>query len=303
MKKIFVFLFIIIFLLTPFGCSKSKDTEPKNVKNSRDMLQTVQTGDGVQVVYIEKGPKDSEIELVFIHGWNEDKSYWNRQMTAFSDNFHVLSLDLPGHGASGSNRTNWTITSFADDVVSVIEKTGFRNVVLIGHAMGGTITLEVARKIPDKVKLCIGVEAFHSANKNVPEEERRRFLENLSLDYESNIAYFVKRRLFHSDASGDIVSKVLFDFTHVQQHQAFSILSAYLDFDEMSSLKNVSVPVVAINGDIMESDEDAGKKVNPRFSIKTIKNCGHFPMLEKPVEFNEILTTVIVDNIRVKHRE
>jgi sigma-B regulation protein RsbQ len=58
--------------------------------------------------------------------------------------FSTIAIDLPGHGESGRNRNKWLISSFADDVESVLQHQKLDHFVLIGHSMGGPVALEVA---------------------------------------------------------------------------------------------------------------------------------------------------------------
>jgi len=58
-------------------------------------------------------------------------------------------LDLAGHGHSGTSRPQYAMSSFGEDVRAVVEATGSRRVILIGHPMGGSVIAEAARLTPD----------------------------------------------------------------------------------------------------------------------------------------------------------
>jgi pimeloyl-ACP methyl ester carboxylesterase len=56
-----------------------------------------------------------------------------------------MAIDLAGHGESGLGRTAWTMPSYGEDVVAVVEQLGLRDLVMVGHSMGGDIILGVRR--------------------------------------------------------------------------------------------------------------------------------------------------------------
>src|SRR4051794_35770106 len=101
--------------------------------------------DGVQVSFESRGTAAPAV--VFVHGWSCDRRYWQRQLDHFAERHQVVAVDLGGHGESGSGRTNWTMPSFAADVVSVVEDLALGPMVLVGHSMGGDVVVEAARHL------------------------------------------------------------------------------------------------------------------------------------------------------------
>ena len=85
-------------------------------------VKTAESFDGVKIVYSVLGK--GEPALVFIHGGFADRSYWLNQWESFTPTYQVIALDMAGHGESGSDRKEWNIPSFAEDVKAVIEKEG-----------------------------------------------------------------------------------------------------------------------------------------------------------------------------------
>jgi pimeloyl-ACP methyl ester carboxylesterase len=56
----------------------------------------------------------------------------------------VVAIDLAGHGESGVGRKAWTMPTFGDDLVAVVERLALADAVLIGHSMGGDVIVEAA---------------------------------------------------------------------------------------------------------------------------------------------------------------
>ena len=80
-----------------------------------------------------KGPKT----IVFVHGWTCDETSWDAQVPAFEKEYRVITLDLPGHGKSGSPKTGaLTMDMFAKAIEAVRVEAGAGKIVLVGHSMG-----------------------------------------------------------------------------------------------------------------------------------------------------------------------
>ena len=192
--------------------------------------------------------------LLFIHSWSCDRSYWTAQVGAFASNQKVVTVDLAGHGDSGAEREAWTIEALARDVEAVIAELDLASVVLVGHSMGGPVALEVARRLPDRVVGVIGVDAFQGPEWNGPEAE------NLCA------------------AAPQVAATQLAE------------LAAY---DLARALSAVRVPVRAINGSLVPTRVEAVRARHRDFDAVILDGVGHFPMLERPDEFNRQLERLV----------
>src|SRR5512134_931048 len=72
--------------------------------------------DSIPIVYEVQG--HGAPALIFVHGWSCDRNYWKAQVPAFSPHYKVVTLDLAGHGASGSGRKDYSIELFGADVAA-----------------------------------------------------------------------------------------------------------------------------------------------------------------------------------------
>jgi len=102
-----------------------------------EQLKNVKSFDGELISYSVSGKGD--LALVFVHGWSCDSRYWMEQVPYFSKKYKVVTIDLAGHGHSGSERSVYSLKSFAEDVKAVVEAVGTQQVILIGHSMDGGV--------------------------------------------------------------------------------------------------------------------------------------------------------------------
>lgn len=90
------------------------------------------SADGVMVHYRVHG--SGENTLILVHGWSCDQGYWEAQVEGLMADFKVVTLDLGGHGRSGTMRETWDMPSFGADVAAVVEKLNLTNTILVGHS-------------------------------------------------------------------------------------------------------------------------------------------------------------------------
>jgi pimeloyl-ACP methyl ester carboxylesterase len=129
---------------------------------------------------------DGDTTLFFVHGWCINQTYWDEQVDYFKDKYKVVTLDLPGHGKSDHNRSEWTIRNFGSDVILMIDALRLNNVVLVGHSMGGNIILEAAVAKPDAVIGFVGVDNFKNLaveTSDVQKAEMAGFVSQMRTDY------------------------------------------------------------------------------------------------------------------------
>ena len=117
--------------------------------------------DGIPVTFETHGT--GEPALVFVHGWSCDRSYRRGQVGDFARRHRVVTVDLAGHGESGTGRKRWTVPAFGADVAAVIEKLRVEDVILIGHSLGGDVIVETALLLPKQVAGVVWVDVFAPA--------------------------------------------------------------------------------------------------------------------------------------------
>jgi pimeloyl-ACP methyl ester carboxylesterase len=87
--------------------------------------------------------------LVFVHGGGAHAHWWTHVASTFSDDFRVISLDLSGHGDS-EHRSRYSLEQWTDEVVAVAVAGQIDGPpVVIGHSMGGFVTIATAARHPD----------------------------------------------------------------------------------------------------------------------------------------------------------
>jgi sigma-B regulation protein RsbQ len=252
---------------------------------------TVNAADGVPIHYAVQGKGDTA--LVFVHCWACDRTYWDSQVSEFAKNYRVVTIDLPGHGQSGQGRKSWSIPSFAEDVKTVVTKLDLKRVVLIGSSMGGPISLEAARVMPDRVVAVVPVDSMLNVEQKVPPDQLDAVMKQMQADYKGTVTSLTNQFFFSPSTPAPVKERVLRDATARPPEMAIAIMRGILTHDSVPTLRETKIAVHAINGDRAPTNLEANRKYAPQFDTSIIKGSGHYPMLENPAGFNQALAEIL----------
>ncbi|MFE0729509.1 amino acid adenylation domain-containing protein [Streptomyces antibioticus] len=241
---------------------------------------TATSADGNRIRYRVRG--NGSTAVVLIHGLGCDASYWDRQLEHFADRYTVVAPDLAGHGGSGRSRQRWTVETFAEDVVAVVEQEGLDDVILVGHSLGGPVMLAAERLLGGRVRGLVGVDTLHNFEpKALSAEQLDRFVRTLS---EQPVE---ARELFLDGARDDLVALV----ARTREETGAAVVDAA--FREMLTYlqdmpKHFDVPLVLINSTSwMPTNLTAARRYG--VEVELVDGVGHFVMLEAPLTFNATL--------------
>ncbi len=119
--------------------------------------ETVIDVDGVPIHYLEWGDR-SQPGLVLVHGGAAHAHWWTFLAPMFAENWHVVALDLSGHGDSG-RRGDYSHEAWACEVMAVADNAAFPGPpVLVGHSLGGMVTIQTASDHGDRLRGAVIVD-------------------------------------------------------------------------------------------------------------------------------------------------
>jgi pimeloyl-ACP methyl ester carboxylesterase len=250
--------------------------------------------DGIEIRFDHLG--EGRPALVFVHGWGINRSVWEAQAVRFSAEHEVINMDLPGFGRSGNNRQDFTIEAFGVDVSTVIETLGLDQVVLVGFSMGAPVVVETAAKFPQHIAGIVIVDDLHDVESPPPASEFDN-IEELFMDLVISPSNdkLVSAGFYTRDP--DTAYRRVLSMLQVTSRNGWrESLRDYLRWmneDCIDSLRQLRVPVVAINAALQPTNVDAFRKYAPSFLVKIIPDTGHLLMWDAPDEFNRLLAESI----------
>ncbi|WP_199611499.1 alpha/beta fold hydrolase [Flocculibacter collagenilyticus] len=252
------------------------------------------SNDDEKIAYSVNG--NGKTALMFVHGWSLDSRLWHNQISYFSAEHQVVTIDLAGHGNSSFNRNEYTMLAFANDIKAVIEKEGIDSAILIGHSMAGGVIAEAAKLMPNKVKGIIGVDTSQNVALKLSQADLDLMTKPFEDDFQAGINAFVKDSL-PTNTEPELLYWVGEDMASAPKdiaiNQFRNYLGQYVSGESYRIYKSITVPVVLVNARLWPTDSAENKKHIKDYSIYFIEDSGHFPMLEKPDEFNKVLLEAV----------
>ncbi|MBN1117463.1 MAG: alpha/beta hydrolase [Bacteroidales bacterium] len=284
---------ILLIVIASFSGSVSEAQTQKRMTAKQIEIRDQQ----VEINYFQQGQGDTT--LLFLHGWCIDATYWENQVVYFSENYTVFAIDLPGFGKSKVERTNWTIEEYAHDVTAFMDALNLKNVIIIGHSMAGEIMLHTALTNNPKIVGIVGVDNFKLIDVAFTPEQIKQmndFFPILEKDFKNSAPAYADMMLFHPTTSQEVKDRVKADFAKSDSVIGYETILTQMQYASTNAqrLEQLNYKLYLINSDSFQTNETGLKNhCKKGFQVETIPATGHYPMIEKPTEFNSLLVKVL----------
>jgi pimeloyl-ACP methyl ester carboxylesterase len=229
--------------------------------------------------------------LVLLHGFLESLNIWDTFANKLSVGFKIVAIDLPGHGKTEEFGEVHSMELMADTVKAVLEHLHIQECVMIGHSMGGYVTMEFASKYPEYLR---GIGLFHSsafADSPEAKQNRERTIEIIKKDRQRFISNFipdlfapVNRTIFTSE-----ISQLKEEALKISKSSIVASLAGMKERnDHQRTLSIIDVPVLFIMGkedQRIPIDRVIDMLALPKHSdVLILGNVGHMGYIEAKEE-------------------
>ena len=259
-----------------------------------------------KIAYIDQG--SGEQTIILVHGLASNAGFWRYNIPELAKNYRVIAVDLPGYGKSQKGDYTYSMSFYADQIQKLIEALKLKNVVYVGHSMGGQIGIKLAIKYPELLSKLIlaspaGFEEFQQGEgdwlrsvmtmkgvKSTTEEGIRRNLSMNFYSWDDKWEWMVEERVRMRKAA---------DFDEFA-YTVVRCVNGMLDEPTFDKLNLIKTPTLVIYGkydglipnpylnpghtsDVFEN----GAKDISNVKLIELDNAGHMIQIEKPDEFNK----------------
>jgi pimeloyl-ACP methyl ester carboxylesterase len=283
MKNLSIIITVIVFL---FSFGENKEGKKVNIASNN-----------IPIDYKSCGKADTT--LLFVHGWCIDKEYWEKQMDFFCPRYKVVAIDLPGFGKSGKIDSSWSFENYTGDVKSVIEQLKLKNVILVGHSMCGDLLLDMSNQFPNLITGIVGIDNLHNPSSPFTAEQKKSaddFFDLLYNRFDSVVNNIMAKQLFQPSTDTTVSNRVLKSIAGTGRDVAVQVLQSNAVFVQQQTkrMQNLHHKLYLVNSDVFPIASDSlNKYCSKGFHVAYVHGTGHYPMLEKPDEFNAVLQQVI----------
>jgi pimeloyl-ACP methyl ester carboxylesterase len=180
-------------------------------------------------------------------------------------------------------------------VVAVARELGLKQIVLVGHSIGGEVIAEAALRIPERVIGLVGVDTFH-------EVEPTNRLEQISKTLAPSIENFaqvmrtVVKTMFTPNSDPALAERVITDMSSAPLEIGLGVLLMIVEARKQGIAKafeEVKVPIRSINSVGNPVNIEMARRHASSFEVKYMQGVGHFVMMEDPATFNRLLDETV----------
>lgn len=240
--------------------------------------------------------------VMLIHGFGEDHRIWKNQAAALSSRYTVILPDLPGSGRSEmTDNPEAGMETYADCLYDILKNEQIEKCVLLGHSMGGYVTLAMAEKYPE---LIIGFGLIHSTAFSDNEEKKEVRSKGIRFIRSFGPKEFLKNSipgLFHDPLknkkeidelimqAGDFSAEALCEYYRAMMERP----------DRRHVISGIRVPFLLIAGvfdtavPLQQSLQQAWLAENTEFHI--LRSSGHMGMIEESEKCSSIFGSFLAN--------
>ena len=248
--------------------------------------------DDIRIHYKSLGTGDTA--LVFVHGWTCNMNFWRYQVPAFDGKLRIILIDLPGHGESDKPKIDYSMDLFAKSVDAVLKDAGVEKAVLAGHSMVTPVIRQFVRLYPKKTASLIVVDGALRAPKFKPGEFDKFVARFTGPDWKETLGQMIDGMT--KDSPAEARQAIKSGMGSAPQHVTVSAMKEMFNPAIWKDDEKIEVPlqVIVAKGPNWPPDyEQFVRKIAPQVDYHVMDGVGHFLMMEKPKEFNDLMTAFL----------
>lgn len=242
--------------------------------------------------------------MILLHGWLGSWGLWQETMAFLGDEYRTYALDFWGFGESGKKLTSYKIEDFVQLVDQFMETLGIAQAPIVGHSMGGTVSLAFAHRYPQRASKVTVIGSPING---------RSLAVLLKLAGYRPIAVTVHNMMWALKLgirlSAPVITKDPRWYQMIDQDLSRTTVESFLTSiaslrktDLTDELHDLQVPVMGMYGDkdvIVSPHQWKPLQQYARLSrIERFSDAGHFLMLDQPERFQKTLRDFLRSDIQ-----
>jgi len=283
----FFILLAALYLWTP---DKSKAELEKTYSSSKHAYVSAL---GVQLHYQDTGLSKNTIPILFLHGFGASLQTWDTWAQALSEDYRVISVDLPGFGLTGEDPSGiYTDQRSVEVLEAFLKELNIPKVVLVGNSMGGKFAWQFTARYPNQVSklVLISPDGYASPGIQYGKKPNVPAIADLYRYFFSKdfLAMNLEPAYANPGTLNDALVTRYYDLMLAPgvRGAILARMQQTVLQDPAPSLASIQVPTLLIWGEkdafIPISNSNDYLKVMPNVKRVSLPNIGHLPQEEQP---------------------
>ena len=217
--------------------------------------------------------------------------------------YRTYALDFWGFGESGKKRETYAVSDFVSLVDQFMEQLGIARAPLVGHSMGGTVSLSVAIQYPERVSKVVVVGSPMVGSSLAPLLKLAGYRPIAFMLFNMMSVFRAGVRIYSPFICKDPRFPAMMDrdLSRTTVESFLRSIASLHRTDLTPLLPQIRVPAMGIYGDkdviVHPLQWQPMQKGIPHAVIERFPTAGHFPMLEEPTAFSQKLKTFLDQDI------
>jgi pimeloyl-ACP methyl ester carboxylesterase len=248
--------------------------------------------------------------VLLLHGWLNSWALWRRTIEVLGKEFRLYALDFLGFGESGAHGEDFSVSNFVLMVNEFMERMGIARAPLVGHSMGGTVSLSAALRYPDKVVKVIVVGSPIQGTSLSPLLKLAAYHGWVGVGQSAPFLYTVFQRGFKPflrvysyllAKDGKMLGEMLTaDVSKITAVPFFESIGTLRDTDLRPQIGTLRMPVLGIYGNrdliVHPGQGRVLKQCLPISRIMMFEGSGHFPMIDETERFHQTVRDFLLSS-------
>lgn len=247
--------------------------------------------DGKSFSYLENNREGKQGTILMLHGFSATKENWLRFSTPLADNYHLIALDLMGHGNSYADlNQSYSVENQVEFVRQFTNKLSIQKLHLVGNSMGGAISSLYAANFPDSVESITlispaGVHDIPSLMDELLDQGVNPLIAKTTAEFEDVMAFVMEDQPYIPTAITKVEAEKAAKRIAINE-KIFKDIRGDMHKGLDARFKDIKAPTLIIWGKqdrvINVKNIDKYARLIPDAEKLILEDVGHLAMLEAP---------------------
>jgi len=243
--------------------------------------------------------------VLLLHGWLGSWGLWESTMESLSDGYRAYAIDFWGFGESGKRRDSYAVNDFVALLGAFMSSLGIAKAPLVGHSMGGTVSLMTAARFPEKItKVAVIGSPIEGNSLAYPLKlAGKPFIANLLFNQMRLFRWALRAASPILCDHPDFPTIIENDLSQTTLESFFKSIASLREIDLTDQLSDLNIPVLGMYGskdNIVDPDQwRALTRAYPNSASKVYPGQKHFLMLSTGTSFQQDLRAFLDEQVTI----